>query len=180
MVFVKFTLGEIERNAVDERFVFDGVVDVSELETMNNDIRYIDSVHVDGVCTLQGERIIFSFTIKGEATLPCARTLVDVSYPIDIQVTEVFTTSPYYSEEDEKNEIHPVDGEVLDLTPYIMENILLEIPYRVFSKDAEAQENALKKGEGWEFFTEETYEKPIDPRMKKLGALLKDRHEKDK
>lgn len=180
MVIVKFTLGELERNAFHETLAFDGKVDVSELETMNNDIRRIDSVYVNGTCHMEGERIVFSFSITGEAILPCARTLADVTYPIDIQVTEVFTTSPYYNEEDEKNEIHPVDGEVLDLTPYIKENILLEIPFRVFSKEAKSEENVLTKGDGWEFFTEETYEKPIDPRMKKLGALLKNHQEKEK
>ncbi|MBY7143738.1 DUF177 domain-containing protein [Virgibacillus sp. NKC19-3] len=169
---MKFILGQIRKNANDEPYPFDDEVDVSELETMKNDIREIKPVRVYGNYIYQGEQIIFTFTIVGEMILPCARTLVDVPYPFEIKVVEVFSTSPYYGEEEEENEIHPVDGEILDLTPYIKENILLEVPFRVFSKVD--QETAPVKGEGWEFVSQESDEKKVDPRLKKLESLLTD------
>ncbi|WP_369813163.1 YceD family protein [Virgibacillus halodenitrificans] len=112
-------------------------------------------------------------------TLPCARTLVDVPYPFDIKADEVFTTSSYYTEEEEEDEIHPVKGEVLDLTPLIKENILLEVPFRVFSDGENNQQGAPKKGQDWEFVSEEKKEKTIDPRFKKLETLL-EKNKKDK
>lgn len=115
--------------------------------------------------------------------LPCARTLADVAYPFNITEVEVFSESPYYGKEEEENEIHQVQGEVIDLTPCIYENILLAIPFRVYS-DEEVLKTALMKGEGWELSLESDEEeqskedKPIDPRLKKLQSLL-DNQKKD-
>jgi len=178
VIQLKLTLGQIRKHALEEAYTFEEEVDVSELEHMNNDIRKISPVHVKATCIVQGDEIIVSLNIKGKMILPCARTLVDVNYPFDIKADEVYSISPYFDEEDEENEIHPIDGEVLDLTPQIKENILLGTPYRVFSDDEEAQKNAPLKGEGWEVITEEKEKNSIDPRMKKLEQLLKDKKEK--
>ncbi len=169
---VKFSIAQLRKSAHQEAFAFDDTVDVSELEVMNNDIRKIDPVHVTGQCFLQGEQFIFDLRIQGELILPCARTLADVPYTLDVRASEIFADSDIG---DEENEIYPIEGEVIDLTPYIKEHILLNIPYRVYSKDALNQENTLTKGQGWEFFTEEEkQEKNVDPRLKKLESLLKE------
>ncbi|MFD2043998.1 YceD family protein [Ornithinibacillus salinisoli] len=175
---MKFTVAQMKKLGFNEPFTFDEKVDVSELETMNNDIRRIDPVHVHGDCTVQGDQFIFSFTIRGEMILPCARTLVDVEYPLDIKAREIFTTSSYLVD-DNDIEIHLIDGEVLDLTPYIKENILLEVPFRVFSDEADDQQSFQPKGNDWEVTSEDAKEKKIDPRLKKLESLFKD-NEKEK
>lgn len=175
---MKFVVNQLKRSTYNEPFTFDDYADVSELEHMNNDIRRIGLVHVFGQCILQGEQLIFSFKIKGEMILPCARTLVDVPYPFEITADEVFSLSDYYGKEEAENEIHPIDGEVLDFTPYIKENILLDVPFRVFSDDEEAIKNAPVSGEGWDFISDETNEQSIDPRLKELESLL-DHDEKD-
>lgn len=174
MITLKLTLAQIRKSAYSEPFAFDEMVNVSDLEAMNNDIREINPVRVQGQCFLQGEQIIVSFKISGKMILPCARTLVDVDYPFEIKVDEVFTTSSYY---DEEEEIHPIDGEVLDLTPYIKENILLEVPFRVFAEDTSGQDAAPSKGAGWELVSEKPVEETIDPRFKKLESLFEDKKE---
>ena len=176
---MKFSISEIQKNAFDGPVLFDETVDVSELESLNNDIRQIDPVQVKGMCTVDGDELIFNFAIKGKMTLPCARTLVDVIYPFDFQVTEVFTTSTIVDEDDEEDEVHQIREETLDLIPYIKENIVLETPYRVFS-----DEKPLEEGEGWSFHEEETFEKEqkekIDPRFAKLQKLLDEDPDKRK
>lgn len=178
---VKFSIAQLRKSAHHEAFSFDDTADVSELEEMNNDIRKIEPALVTGQCYIQGEQFIFDLHIQTDLILPCARTLVDVPYSLDIRVSEVFTDD--YNEADEENEIHPVEGEVIDLMPYIKEHIILNVPYRVYSEDALNPENTLNKGQGWEFFTEEEEEKPenrIDPRLKKLESLLeKNKHDLD-
>ncbi|MFD1018065.1 YceD family protein [Thalassobacillus hwangdonensis] len=169
---MKFPLQKLKQTG-QEPFEFDDHVDISELEEMNNDIRHIPPVHVKGYATTQGEEVTFVFTVDGVMTLPCARTLVDVEYRFHVDAVEVFSTSRYYEEEDE-SEVHPVDGEMLDLTPYIKENVLLEVPMRVFSENDEAYEKAPQEGKGWQLVTEEPEEKKIDPRMAKLQSLLDD------
>lgn len=175
---MKFVVNQLKRSTYNEPFTFDDYADVTELEQMNNDIRRIDPVHVFGKCILQGEQLIFSFKIIGEMILPCARTLVDVPYPFAITADEVFSLSDYYGEEEAENEIHPIDGEVLDFMPYIKENILLEVPFRVFSDDEEAIKNAPVSGEGWDFISDENKEQSVDPRLKKLESLF-DHNEKE-
>ncbi|MCA0969384.1 YceD family protein [Halobacillus litoralis] len=167
---MKFPLQKLKQ-AGDEPLVFEDDVDIRELETMNNDIRRIEPVHVEGQATTRGNDITITFSIEGEMILPCARTLVDVPYPFHIDAVEVFNMSPYHTEEDD-SEVHPVNGEVLDLAPYIRENVQLEIPTRVFSNDNDAHETAPQEGKGWQVVTEEPEEKKVDPRMAKLQSLL--------
>lgn len=177
---MKFTLNEIKSRAYNEPFIFNEEVDLSELESMDNDIREIKSVQVQGQCTVDGDQIIFTLTISGEMILPCARTLVDVLYPFEVQEVEIFSLSPYLSQEEIEDEIHLVEGEVIDLKPSILENVLLAIPFRVFSDDKEALSKAVLQGDGWEYMLEadeddsEEQEKTIDPRLKKLQSLFDD------
>jgi len=169
---MKFAISQIQKQAFQAPFKIDDMVDVSELASLNNDIVRINPVHVTGQCDVQHGQFIFKLNIKGEMILPCARTLVDVPFPIDIQTREVFASTGLSSEVEE---IHPIDGEVLDLMPVIKENILLEIPFRVFSEDADAIAAAPSSGKGWELVTGGNTEPKIDPRLQKLQSLLKDR-----
>lgn len=182
---MKFTVNQIEKHSLLKPFAFDQEVDVSELEAMNNDIREIKPARIRGKCTVEGNEFVFTLNITGVMILPCARTLVDVPYSFDVDTVEIFSTAEYLTDEEIENEIYPVEGDVIDLTPCILENIALAIPYRVFSKDKAAQDHSLLKGEGWELTLEEELdeyekkEKTIDPRLKKLETLLNnDKREK--
>jgi len=182
---MKFILNQIKRDTVNGPLTFDKVVDLTELESMENDIRKIKPVRVQGECDIDGDEIIFTLNISGEMILPCARTLTDVPYPFDINEVEVFSTSAYYGKEEIENEIYPVEGEVLDLTPRLLENILLAIPFRVITEDEEVLKSAIYEGDGWELSFEEDEEEKeqqdesIDPRLQKLQSLL-DKNEKEK
>lgn len=179
---MKFSLAQIRKKTANNRtFYFEEVIDVSDLKQLFDDIRDIRTSHVTGECIVRGEQIIFTLRIQGELILPCARTLVDVPYTYDINTVEIFTTSLYLTEEDEEEEIHPVEGEVLDLAPYIKENIILDIPFRVISEEADKESNVPQEGHGWQVVSESelSQKQTIDPRMKKLQSLLeKDKKEK--
>lgn len=168
---MKFLTSKIRQEALDNPYFFKGTVDVSTLESLNNDIRKIEPVEVDGFCTVDQDEFIFSYTIQGKMILPCARTLVDVPYSFSIEATEVFTTKQSLTEEEEEDEVHQLTDDTIDLTPYIIQSIVLETPYRVFSDDAE-----IEGGDGWDFYEEDERrkqeEKKIDPRLAKLQVLL--------
>lgn len=184
---MKFALAHIRKNAYEEPFKFSGDVNVSEIESLNNDIRKASVAHVSGNCVIEGNEFVFTLLITGQVTLPCARTLVDVNYEYAIETIEVFSESPHYGREEEENDIHPITSEMIDLTPMIKENIILNLPYRVYSTNKDDLASAVTDGEGWAFTTEDelatqeetpTDDSAIDPRLKKLQALLKDEEEK--
>lgn len=180
VILMKLIITEIRQKSFIEAFTFDRMVDVSELKLLNNDIREIDSVQVKGMCTVDQDELIFTFTIEGMMVLPCARTLVDVEYPFKFNATEVFTTAQNVSDEVVDDNVHEVIGDVLDLTPFIKENIILESPLRVFS-----DEKPLEEGDGWTYLTEEELKaeeaEKIDPRLEKLKELFnKDNDETNK
>ena len=169
---MKFSVKKIKANINHGPISFEQSLDVSELkDSPNNDIRQIEPVQVSGICIVENNEIVFSYTVEGEMILPCARTLVDVTYAFRFRSTEIFTT--VLSEADEEEEIHFVEEDVIDLKPYIKETILLQMPYRVFSEEA-----VVEDGEGWSFFTEDMLEEKekeqIDPRLAKLQKLLND------
>ncbi|QGH34413.1 hypothetical protein GI584_10410 [Gracilibacillus salitolerans] len=146
-------------------------VDISDIANLDNDIRRIEPVLVDGTARMDGDDITCDFQIQGTMILPCARTLVDVAYDFSIHAIETFTTSAYREEE----EVYLVNGEVLDLTPFIKENVLLEIPLRVFADDEKLEANTMKEGKGWTLVTEEEKSEKVDPRLEKLKSLLDDK-----
>lgn len=184
VIIVKFSLSQIRKNAYDQPFHFSGEVDISEIASLNNDIRQASVAHVSGNCVIEGDEFVFTLNITGSLILPCARTLVDVDYVFDIEAIEVFSDSPHYGTEEEENDIHPIESELIDLTPLIKENILLNLPYRVYSKNEADLKSAVTDGEGWVLQTEDEFlEKSeakeestqIDPRLQKLQSLLEDR-----
>lgn len=174
---MKFSLQKIKREAP---YDFEDTVNVDELERMENDIRSITDVKVKGETTVQGETYTFRYTVKGTMTLPCARTLVDVPYDFEVQAVDQFTTSEYTAQNDE--DIHFIDQEMLDLLPYIKENILLEVPLRVYSDEATI-DNIVSEGSGWDLLQEDEHldlkakheeeeKKKVDPRLSSLKKFF--------
>lgn len=166
---MKFSIDEIKLKASDGPFLFSGEVDVSEIETWNNDIIRIDSVFVEGMCTVDKDEFVFSYSIEGMMILPCARTLVEVPYSFKFQATEIFSSAPSLT--DEEDEVHVITNDEIDLTPYIKQTIVLETPYRVFS-----DEKVIEEGDGWSFYEEDEFRKlqeaKVDPRLEKLKTLF--------
>ncbi|RPF56096.1 YceD family protein [Aquisalibacillus elongatus] len=179
---MKFSLQKIKRESPYE---FEETVNVDELERMDNDIRKIPDVKVKGNVSVKQDIYTFQYSIKGTMTLPCARTLVDVPYEFDIQAFDQFTDVDYKVKEDE--EIHFIDQEVLDLLPYIKENILLEVPIRVYSDEA-TMDNIISEGNGWDLLQEEDHEElkanheeeeqeKVDPRLSSLKNFFEDKND---
>ncbi|WP_070120209.1 YceD family protein [Bacillus marinisedimentorum] len=151
---------------------FDETVELSELENEKNDIRSLSPVRVTGEGRFSGNTLTFDLRIKGKMILPDSRTLADVDYPFDMKTEEMFNLNPSpYETEEEEAEIHPVTGDVLDLTPYIRENILLEIPMQVFSDEPD-KGPAPQSGKDWEVVTEKENSGKIDPRLAELGKFF--------
>ena len=125
MKWTTYELIKLEKtnNQIDE------IVDLSSYID-NSDIIKISPVEVVGDFEIyDGEEFVFYLDIKCILTLPCAITLDEVEYPIDISVEEVFS----HAKDDDVNNI---EGITIDLLPIIWSNIILEKPMRVISENA--------------------------------------------
>jgi len=171
---MKFSIDKLELQSYNGPYEFEQTIEIPEITEKNPEIKKISPVIVSGLCTIDKDEYIFTFTMKGNVILPCARTLVDVDVPFEYNGTEIYTTKDYLTAEDEEDEIHSIDGYLIDLRPQIIEQIILQLPYRVFSDEA-----VLEEGKGWNYFTEAEQaateaekSEEIDPRFSKLKQLL--------
>ena len=105
--------------------------------------------------------IVLDLNVNGTMVLPCAITLKPTKIPYNIEINGSLRELLDKNEEKFTN--------TLDIFPIIWENILMEIPMRVVSPEAETVD---LKGDGWKLVTEE--EETSSP-LAELEDLLKDR-----
>ena len=133
-----------------------------------NDLKDI-IVSGTGNLDLKDKRLYVDLNIKGTMILPCAMTLENVDYPFEINSTEVFAFDKLSALED----VHEVKKDIVDLTPVVFENIMLEVPMRVVKDDARIK----SEGKGWKILDSSASDKNeeyIDPRLAKLKDYFKD------
>ena len=132
-------------------------------------INGLKDVIVSGTGNLdtRDKRLYVDLNIKGTMILPCALTLEDVDYPFDIDSTEVFS----FEKPDPLEDVHEAKKDVVDFTPVVFSNIMLEVPMRVVKDDA----NIKESGKGWKILDgqEDNDEEYIDPRLAKLKDYFK-------
>ncbi|MGE7621940.1 YceD family protein [Viridibacillus sp. NPDC096237] len=154
----------------------DELVQLDDVMKRNPDIRQITPVHVKGHCTFGASQITCHFQLTGTLILPCARTWEDVEFSFDIESDEIFSWSETVDENDYDN-LHVVEGEVVNVDPVLEELILLEIPMQVYKEDATIP--APKNNSDWSFSTEDELAyrkqndtKKIDPRLANLAKYF--------
>ncbi|MGM0844487.1 MAG: YceD family protein [Bacillota bacterium] len=162
----------------DKGMPLDETVDASEVKALDPQIRDVSPIHVTGRADISSDKVTFHLHIEGQLVLPCSRTLEDVYFPVDINTVETYLLKANEHDQYEEEEVHRIQGEVIDLMPAINELLVLEIPMQVFSEKAKDDEN-LPSGKNWEVITEEQAiqaeeeeEKKVDPRLAGLAKLL--------
>ncbi|BBN98563.1 YceD family protein [Sporolactobacillus terrae] len=143
-----------------------------ELFRSDPEIRSISPVEVKGVVEFSKRSLTFHLRLSGTMVLPCAMTLEDVDYPFQINSAETFLLTAGNANEDEGEFVHTIENEQIDLTPYLVEAIMVEKPMRVVSEKARAQDHL--SGNDWALVDEETSKHQIDPRLEKLKKFFDD------
>ena len=133
---------------IDKSVPIDIKYSFSKEDMEGTDLLKLDNVKITGELhkNVLGN-IVLSVEVSGVMVLPCAVTLVPVEYPFSLII------------DDEVEKLYENIGEnpinlqnTIDILPIIWENILMEIPMRVVSPDAE---NVKLSGDGWKLGTEE-------------------------
>ena len=170
MIFLKWNLQWIVKH--HGKFEFEeGLTFPSELFDQYAQINDLKDIIVSGTgnLDLKDKRLYVDLNIKGTMILPCAMTLENVDYRFEINSTEVFAFDKPSALED----VHEVKKDIVDLTPVVFENIMLEVPMRVVKDDARIK----SEGKGWKILDSSASDKNeeyIDPRLAKLKDYFKD------
>ncbi len=157
----------------------DETIKLDSISDLEPEIRDLTPVHITGNAEVNQNRAVFHLTIKGAMTLPDSVTLADVLYPFNIHSTEIFMFEPDHGMDANEEDIHVVEGNTVDLIPYIQENILLEKPLKVISSEPTDNPPAPPSGKGWDVVEEEPdQEEKVDPRMAELAKFFDKNDEK--
>ena len=136
------------QNRSTNEFLYKNTIVLDEALYKNTDIRKLSPVEVSAdIKRITDTSYKMSLEIKGEMTLPCSITLNDVIYQFDIK-TEVKLSN----EDEEDEEYVKIIQNNIDIISIIWQNIVLEIPLRVVSEDAN---NSPVSGEGWKLIRED-------------------------
>jgi uncharacterized protein len=176
VIQLKWTLNQLQKHR-NKEFLIDETVRVDEVKNDDSEIRDVSPIHITGRGDISSTKITFHLTIEGYLVLPCSRTLVDVNFPIHVETTETFLLFGSDFEPDE--EVHRVNGDVIDLYPVIREILLLEIPMQVFCDDVPDEKGAPQSGKDWEVISEGEQEKKIDPRLAGLANFFDNNNSSD-
>lgn len=159
---MEFDLTKLNSN-LEEQIDIDLNYNFSKEQLEGTDLISLDNVLIKGNISKDSlNEFIIDVNVSGKMVLPCSITLkpVDYSFSIDINgnLDEMF-------KEIDENSQKIVN--TIDIFPIIWENILMEIPSKVTSLDAD---KAKLEGDGWKLVTEE--EKMENPELAKLKDLL--------
>lgn len=151
------------KNNIDDIIEIDSDIVFSNELLESSELLAMESCHVKGYLNKDAlDEISISLNINGVMVLPCAITLKPVKYPFN---TSIEGNLQEILDEMGEN-VKKVENSI-DILPIIWENVLMEIPLRVVSEDAEPSN---LKGDGWKLVTEDADD--INPELAKLKDLL--------
>ena len=127
-------------NNIDSEIVIDTTINFPKQDLEKADLLDLKDLKVFGTIRKDAlDSIVVNMNIAGTMVLECARTLKPVEYPLDIDVEVTEEEILEIDENFKKNQ------NMLDIFPIIWENVLMEVPMRVVSKDVESLEVNTKQ-----------------------------------
>lgn len=129
-------------------------------------------IHLEGDLEVNSNKVNFKGTLKTEVRLPCDRCMSDLIYHIESEVTESFGQTHPEDEEESK----PIEQSTIDLTPTVVETILLSLPMKaICSENCKGMCTVCGQN-----FNEKSCDCDLDytdPRLEKFKFLFKDNNE---
>ena len=137
---------------LENKLIIDIPVDFDESKLSKENIRKLDNVFFKGEITkLCDENFQISGTLSGTMVLPDDITGEDVFQKFSTSLEEEFGDIVA-----DGDDILKIVNNKLDISDYLWQNILLEIPLKIVNKK---NENLTIKGDGWRLITEEELQK---------------------
>jgi len=140
-------------------------------EALDLDPAVFGEAEVEVRLDVAGRRILASFEARATATLECDRTLKPYAQPVAGQHAVLFVPPDLYDPgmaDDPDVQLLPDDATEVDLTEPVRDTLVLALPMRRVSPEAEAAELRTIYGPDGEA------DAPGDPRWEALRALRSD------
>lgn len=130
-------------------------------------IEFEEPAKFDGTLSLLGNIITLEGQLKCELKLICSRCLQTLTYPIEVYVEEKFSTD----EANKDDEIIFLDGDNIDITEVIENNIILALPMKRLCRE-DCKGLCQICGNNLNSSSCDCGKDDIDPRLAKLKDLF--------
>lgn len=162
-----FHITEIKKNS--NPISFDKSLIIKDLLLKKEEsIIDIKNVRAKGQISYENHLFLLTYDLDYQIVLPSSRSMTPVELTEHFLVTEVFSeeANQIFFEDDSYDElILPIETDIISLEESVVDNILLNIPLKVLTKDEE-KTNKLPSGESWSVLTEEQYQELKTQRKK--------------
>lgn len=137
----------------DKGYEINETIKVSDIQPVDVESIPIEFIQVDGIMKKIGKNFLFQGRINGYFTHVCDRCLDDMRYDLDKEIVWLFErgfcdlnvivgnnrddgkTKKTKEEFDDLAEKRTFQGDEIDLTPYIWEELVLDTPYKFLCKE---------------------------------------------
>lgn len=130
-------------------------------------IQFLSPITLDGELFVTGDVINLIGSISTELSIPCSRCLANFNYQVNIPVEEKFSNNP----EDKDDEITFIEGDTIDITDIIKNNIITSLPIKKLCK-VDCKGLCQHCGENLNLKSCNCVKDEIDPRFAKLKDLF--------
>lgn len=146
---------------------------MNDLLTARNDIVHTEPLQIRLQATYDNGVVMVAGDLKLSVEFVCSKCLAQYCQELHVPFREGFTQALEKADE-ENDEIHHVSEDKVDIIPYVVENVMLGIPYVPVCK--EDCKGLSVSGLNQNIYPAEEKQDIIDPRM----AALADFFNKDK
>ena len=156
--------------------MFEYSLSPEEIELDSGEAKLKNEVKVKGVLTNHIAQTDIEGTISTETEVECSRCLQAIEQKLEFRLKAAFVTEEKYTQAKEAElnaedlDVSMFDGQKIDLTELVREQILLNLPEQVFCKE-DCKGLCEKCGANRNLIDCKCIEKEIDPRWSALKNL---------
>ena len=187
---MKWSLNELQKYR-NEPLVFSETVDLKKtLMNREKELMDVSPIDLEGTLIVHEKEILLHMVVSLTVTLPSARSLKPVLFPMSIGIDEIYippSATPGSKIDNEEETVILLDKDMIDLTEAITDAVLLNLPLQVFTQE-EIEGQEMPSGNDWLVVSEDEYISDLetqkseteDPRFAGLKDLFKDESDNQK
>jgi uncharacterized protein len=132
---MQIQLKELAQKGQEQHLILD--MDLKAPFAGRKDILHYSPIHADLHASLDAGRLRVNGTLTVDVELSCSRCLSHVKQTIELPFEEVFAQKPVDENGQEMDEdIHLVTEDNIELEPYVIENVVIGLPYSILCDKA--------------------------------------------